>query len=179
MSGLYRDAAPPTQPCPRCGSELGFWTIADAAVDECSACGGIFLHKELLQRFLDPLDLGGEVLAAFPEGKPSVMQSGSLYIKCPICRTIMNRQQFAFGAKLVVDICSEHGIWFDTNELRAAVSFAELGGLERATQIVAERRRKEERKALEERMRSRKEIPRYYYYKRNFIIEFLLELVGL
>jgi Zn-finger nucleic acid-binding protein len=66
-----------------------------------------------------------------------------MYIKCPRCRGVMNRRQYATGARVVVDICREHGVWFDTAELRAVAAFAEAGGLARAAAIDAARAEKE------------------------------------
>jgi hypothetical protein len=49
---------------------------------------------------------------------------------------------FASGAKVVLDICREHGTFFDRDELHRVVTFIQGGGLERA--------RAREREALKE-----------------------------
>jgi hypothetical protein len=54
----------------------------------------------------------------------------------------MNRVNFASGAKVVLDICREHGTFFDRDELHRVVTFIQGGGLERA--------RAREREALKE-----------------------------
>ena len=144
MSGPYRELGVPTRPCPRCGFALVPQSVLDARLESCPGCDGIFVGRPLIPRLLDPLDLGGEVLATFPPGLPSTAVHGPMYVKCPHCLVVMNRRQFATGAKVVVDICRIHGIWFDADELRAVAAFAEAGGMERAAAI-EERRREQQR----------------------------------
>jgi len=140
----YREAPAPDRPCPRCGVELIDRSIADARIGECPRCAGLFVPTELVPRFLDSLDLGGEVLATFPQTPTSVRPPGGpMYVKCPACAVLMNRRQFAPGAKVVIDLCREHGIWMDDGELRALVEFAASGGLDRARLAEAEARERE------------------------------------
>ena len=54
----------------------------------------------------------------------------------------MNRVNFASGAKVILDICRDHGTFFDRDELHRVVTFIQAGGLERA--------RAREREALKE-----------------------------
>jgi Zn-finger nucleic acid-binding protein len=44
----------------------------------------------------------------------------------------MNRQVFARISGVIVDVCKDHGVWFDTGELEAVIEFIEAGGLEAA-----------------------------------------------
>jgi len=143
--GPYREAAASHDPCPRCAGPLAPRAIADAAIDECLSCQGVFVRNQLLDRFLDPLDLGGEVLAQSEVAAPALLSGGGrMYVKCPRCQTVMNRKQFATGARVVVDVCRDHGIWFDAAELRAVVAFADGGGMERAARRDAEQRVQED-----------------------------------
>ena len=134
----YRDAAPARQ-CPRCLIPLDPRALGDAEIDECSSCTGVFVPRDLMPRVLDPLDLGGEVLATFRPGTPSALTPGPLYVHCPRCGDLMTRKQFATGAKIVVDVCRKDGLWFDAAELRAVAEFASGGGMERAARADAER----------------------------------------
>ena len=43
------------------------------------------------------------------------------YIPCPICHELMNRVNFANFSGVIVDVCREHGTWFDRDELRRAL----------------------------------------------------------
>jgi Zn-finger nucleic acid-binding protein len=117
--------------------------VGEVRIDECPSCEGVFVDRDLVPRLLDPGDLGATVVATFPEGEPEIAIRGPMYVKCPRCRGVMNRRQFATGARVVVDICREHGVWFDTAELRAVAAFAEAGGLVRAAALDAARAEKE------------------------------------
>jgi hypothetical protein len=44
----------------------------------------------------------------------------------------MNRQNFGGMSGVIVDICSKHGVWFDSGELPRVLEFVENGGLARA-----------------------------------------------
>jgi Zn-finger nucleic acid-binding protein len=54
------------------------------------------------------------------------------YLPCPVCRTLMNRVNFAHCSNVIVDVCRQHGTWFDRDELRRIVEFIQAGGLEKA-----------------------------------------------
>jgi Zn-finger nucleic acid-binding protein len=43
----------------------------------------------------------------------------------------MTRTNFAGHSGIVVDVCREHGTWFDRGELGSALEFVRAGGLER------------------------------------------------
>jgi Zn-finger nucleic acid-binding protein len=55
-----------------------------------------------------------------------------MYIKCPVCQVVMNRKLFAAGSGVVVDICRDHGAFFDTGELPRIIEYVMQGGLEKA-----------------------------------------------
>jgi Zn-finger nucleic acid-binding protein len=144
----YREAPAPDRPCPRCGVGLADRPVADVRIGECPRCAGVFVPAHLIPRFLDALDLGGEVMATFPSTPTTVRPPGGpMYVKCPRCAVLMNRRQFAPGAKVVVDVCRDHGLWLDDGELRALAGFAAAGGIERARaeEVEARQRAQSER----------------------------------
>jgi Zn-finger nucleic acid-binding protein len=140
----YREAPPPSRVCPRCAGGLSRRALADTHVEECPSCKGVFVEITLIPRIVDALDLGGEVIDTFPRGPVhlTVEAHGPTYLKCPRCSVIMNRRLFATGAQVIIDRCTEHGIWFDAAELRAVADFAAGGGMERAAARDAAEREK-------------------------------------
>jgi len=44
-------------------------------------------------------------------------------VGCPACRAPAERLTFAARSKTVIDVCVEHGIWFDAAELVAVLDF--------------------------------------------------------
>jgi hypothetical protein len=46
----------------------------------------------------------------------------------------MNRTNYGHLSGVVVDVCKEHGLWFDRDKLQGVLKFIEGGGLERGRQ---------------------------------------------
>jgi Zn-finger nucleic acid-binding protein len=44
----------------------------------------------------------------------------------------MNRVNFGKRSGVIVDVCKEHGVWFDRGELTQAIEFVAKGGLDDA-----------------------------------------------
>jgi hypothetical protein len=42
----------------------------------------------------------------------------------------MSRKNFGAHSGIVVDVCRDHGTWFDGGELAAALEYVRAGGLE-------------------------------------------------
>jgi Zn-finger nucleic acid-binding protein len=92
-------------------------------VHECPECLGVWIGRELIQRLEEtsepdpppfvPARL--KVMSPFPS---------RFYRPCPICGTLMNRK--GCGG-VVVDVCSEHGVWFDPGELEPFVAWVQAG----------------------------------------------------
>jgi Zn-finger nucleic acid-binding protein len=75
------------------------------------------------------------------------------YGPCPDCAKLMNRVNFGKRSGIVLDACSQHGTWFDADELRRVVEFVRDGGLERArtrerAQLEEERRLRDARQTM-------------------------------
>ncbi|MGZ3453911.1 MAG: TFIIB-type zinc ribbon-containing protein [Polyangiales bacterium] len=139
--------------CPSCTQALVDETYADTALEECLACGGIFLDAHMLDRLVEAKDQRLSLAISLPV-RDRVRDMRVRYLPCPRCVTPMNRKIFGRSSGIVVDVCKEHGVWFDAGELAAVLAFIEGGGLERArlreAQEAAERARAEKtRRAVE------------------------------
>ncbi|MEO1174791.1 MAG: zf-TFIIB domain-containing protein, partial [Myxococcota bacterium] len=55
-------------------------------------------------------------------------QKGPMYRKCPECSSIMNRENYGRRSGVIIDICPEHGIWFDNQELDSILEWIRDGG---------------------------------------------------
>jgi Zn-finger nucleic acid-binding protein len=132
--------------CPSCHKLMGAARVGTLSLDECTACSGVWVSARLFEQ-----------LCADREAQSAIVHGGALrgqtaaapgvelrvrYRPCPRCRKLMNRVNFASGAKVVLDICREHGTFFDRDELHRVVTFIQAGGMERA--------RAREREALKE-----------------------------
>lgn len=137
-------------PCPRCEQALHARLVGDLVIDECTACGGVFLDRTAVERVIsDRRQARADALLGVL-GKPEVKpQAGRLYVKCPTCAKLMNRRQFALGAGIVVDVCRDHGTFFDAGELPRIIEFVMQGGLEQAEKAEIERLRATARREMQ------------------------------
>lgn len=128
--------------CPGCGARMTPRRSGSAAFDECDHCGGLWLTPATIEEMAAQaetranLKLFDPPAAAVPAGGPT--PSTVLYRKCPLCDKMMNRSAYAAGAGVVVDLCKNHGTYFDSGELTRVFTFIESGGLEKANRREAE-----------------------------------------
>lgn len=138
MTTPYRDNFDGNElPCPRCDRMLLRRRVGEISIEECSAgCHGLFLGQAAVRKIIEEHEHGhaDELLAELPRGQVRVAPRPGerMYMKCPHCKQVMNRRQFATGAGVVVDVCKPHGTFFDVGELPAVIEFVMTGGLEKA-----------------------------------------------
>ncbi len=114
-----------------------------SSFDECDRCGGLWLSPDTLAAINTQAETRADLR---PFDQPSAARSGSRqkgaaaasYRRCPQCRKHMNRDSFATGSGVVLDICRQHGCFLDNGELTRLLGFIESGGLEKARQRDAE-----------------------------------------
>jgi Zn-finger nucleic acid-binding protein len=125
--------------CPECGAEpLGGSWQERAFLYECGRCAGQFVeHPALLELFESRAALADIVPKRAARSNP--LGQKVRYLPCAVCSELMNRKNFGGESGIIVDVCAQHGIWFQRGELGAVLSFVAQGGLVRA------RRRQEER----------------------------------
>ena len=75
----------------------------------------------------------GEVMGSLPAQALAPVRLESVHYRpCPCCAKFMNRENYAHISGVVLDLCKEHGLWFDRDELRQVLAFIEGGGLVRS-----------------------------------------------
>ncbi len=131
------EAAAKERPCPRCPTTmLHARRVGDTVIDECERCHGIFLDHVAIQRVVtDRQQARAEAILGslpVPVAASTLGQPGRLYVKCPMCTTIMNRKLFSAGSGVIIDVCRSHGAFFDPGELPRVIEFVMNGGLEQA-----------------------------------------------
>jgi Zn-finger nucleic acid-binding protein len=117
--------------CPACQEPMSRYRGHPGELHDCSSCAGQFLDHELLRQLLDRRQVLGRCSLSRTRKARSVLGEVK-YLPCPECRATMNRRNFAGASGIIVDVCHQHGIWFDGGELPAVLSFVESGGLARA-----------------------------------------------
>ncbi len=108
-------------PCPRC--RVGLFTVRAGVVDVhgCGICGGIWLDNAGSRAITQHNDPQISALAARAAMNAAVRSGPRAEpIDCPVCNKRMQRVNAAQLAEL--DICAQHGTWFDAGELGRIVS---------------------------------------------------------
>ena len=113
--------------CPRCQGELRPVRIGTSRVRECAACGGLWLDNDTFLAICADRERQTAVGTSSTAGasRPIARAAGGIdvrvkYLRCPVCRAMMDRVNFARVSGVVVDVCADHGTWFDLNELHVA-----------------------------------------------------------
>ena len=53
---------------------------------------------------------------------------GSFYRPCVVCGRLTNRVNYGHASGVIIDVCKDHGIWFDANELARILAWVRAGG---------------------------------------------------
>ena len=123
-------------PCPQCGdkSKLRSRQLGKQQVSasECQLCAGLWVghdsFKRLRQRAVKAAAHLENVMTSPPKPANLLRQTERAHRPCARCGNIMNRQQYARGSGVVIDICRDHGIWFDARELHQVIDWISRGG---------------------------------------------------
>jgi len=121
--------------CPHCETSLQSINldVEDVfVIERCTQCFGLFFDsgkiEALLEKSVDPVfEINHKQLDAinrerFPADK------AVKYIKCPVCRSFMNRNVFGYRSGVIVDSCRKHGIWLDSGEITHLMEWKRVGG---------------------------------------------------
>ena len=127
-------------------------SIGESRVFECASCLGLWLGTDSFQKICIDREQQAAVLgmASLADLDRATPQTKVNYVPCPDCQQLMNRANFARCSGVIIDICKQHGVWFDRDELSRIVEFIRSGGLDMS-------RAKEKAELEEERRNLRQE----------------------
>ena len=123
--------------CPRCKIAMTEVLIGTAKLQECGQCDGLWAGKDLFAQICEQREQQAAVLnmgRLSAAEQPKRLEQSIAYLPCPVCGDLMNRVNFAHCSGVVVDVCRQHGTWFDKDELRQIVEFIRAGGMEKSRQ---------------------------------------------
>jgi Zn-finger nucleic acid-binding protein len=98
-------------------------------VDRCAACGGIWLDTDELQPILSAVsatystELARDTLRRATAGIPAAERAAQ--VPCPRCAAAMPPLNFSYSSGVILNVCAEHGLWFDRDELERVQAFHE------------------------------------------------------
>jgi Zn-finger nucleic acid-binding protein len=111
-------SAPPRYSCPRCGGPVYTGHAADAAIDGCVACGGVWIDNATAQRLLNSHELNTRLLADSFSRMARHGHDPLPLVRCPVCAEVLERIVVVPAGGVAIDVCRTHGTWFDRDELR-------------------------------------------------------------
>ena len=137
--------------CPTCTKPLVATKVGDLEVRECPACGGLWLDRAVFEQLGTSRERQGAALGALPlpTAPPVASLEAVRYRPCPVCHQRMNRVNYARRSGVVLDVCKEHGIWFDKDELRRVLAYISEGGLDRTRELEIEELKDAKRAAVQ------------------------------
>lgn len=148
--------------CPRCRSDLSRLRIEETRLRECAKCGGMWSGVETFESICADREKQSAVLSfAGAKAQMNTPPARISYVPCPDCSQLMNRSNFARSSGVIIDLCKQHGVWFDVEELPKIIEFIRKGGMEKA-------REREKLAIKEERDNLRDEVRRAAIMERRF-----------
>jgi len=120
--------------CPVCGKDRPLvsrrLTGEQVTVLECEVCAGLWLGLDAFRAMLVQQEVQ---TGNAPRGilAPASQQPGPRYRACVVCGQLMVRRNLGrSGSGVIVDLCGQHGIWFDADELAQLMTWVRSGGRE-------------------------------------------------
>jgi Zn-finger nucleic acid-binding protein len=138
--GLAPVGDPDSWKCPHCDVRFEAIPTSAGTLHDCPHCGGQFVDHELLQDLLEQKQTCVVVPRSLRRNNP--LRDPVRYIPCPACGALMNRRNFGRTSGVIVDVCTQHGIYFDQGELPQVLAFVERGGLAQAQSRVEDEARR-------------------------------------
>jgi len=125
--------------CPDCDLPLLKYALGDLPVEQCRGCKGVFVERQDLEGlYADRWESQvGYTTDSRTPPKVSVREDVR-YRRCPRCSRLMRHR--LLGTRrggVIVDICAQHGTWFDRGELQKAAWLACSGSLARDERLKA------------------------------------------
>jgi Zn-finger nucleic acid-binding protein len=124
--------------CPRCAVPLVNVEVGPFVIEQCPACGGVWMPVPAFDRICSDAETRSAAASlALPPAREDGW--GVAYLTCPKCGKQMGRLNYARRSGIITDICRQHGIWLDRDELQHIIDFIHAGGLQRSRTLEKER----------------------------------------
>lgn len=113
--------------CPRCKLTLQSEEYEGVASLFCDSCWGHWLTRDAFTKILKNeqyrfSDIEKEsVLRGWAEKETQTDLDP--IVTCPICKQKSERKPFAEDCSVILDICHDHGVWFDASEIKQVQTY--------------------------------------------------------
>lgn len=129
-----------TRLCPGCRAVMETLDLGSGKghflVERCPACSGLFfdpgeLDTLVAQKVRAVFSIDHKTLSSLRESAQA-SSAPVCYRPCPICGTLMNRENFGEISGVIVDTCRGHGVYLDAGELQQIMQWVRAGGAMKA-----------------------------------------------
>lgn len=133
--------------CPQCDTELqtiGLDLKEPFFIERCTSCYGLFFDPGEIETLLkssvsNVFNINLEHIDNI--NKDRYQKSKKVkYVKCPVCRVLMNRVNYRHRSGVILDQCSSHGIWLNSGEITHLMEWKKAGG-----ELLDAKKKKEEK----------------------------------
>jgi Zn-finger nucleic acid-binding protein len=128
--------------CPACEAPLVPVVLGQTILNECGRCFGVWLDTQTFEQICAEREQQAVILGR-PEPQEIDVNRAWRYLPCAACGHLMQRVNFAGQSGVIVDVCRDHGVWFEREELRRIVEFIRAGGMYEAREAQLERLERE------------------------------------
>jgi Zn-finger nucleic acid-binding protein len=112
--------------CPACPTgTLRAYEVDVVEVLRCSACAGHFVTHEAMTLLASERAKQARTDSSGGYAPPRTHPDRTLH--CPSCDQPMSAAYFGHGCAVRVDVCADHGTWFDAHELDIALDAVSAG----------------------------------------------------
>ncbi len=116
--------------CPRCHQALVARSVANVQIAHCKRCAGLWIPHDRMHSLLAlrkkkahkfyKLNHADKKRRSFArDARPHSLQHDVAPARCPACHHSMRLEPVNRNGSIYLDICDDHGTWFDESELRA------------------------------------------------------------
>jgi len=119
--------------CPRCKVALQSLKIDTVLIRECGRCGGFWSDIAAFENLCANKESQASVIGFIGSYVHQNADAPAIsYVPCADCGQLMNRSNFARSSGVIIDMCKQHGVWFDADELPKIIDFIDKGGIDRS-----------------------------------------------
>jgi len=141
-------------PCPSCEALMPARDLAGVSLNECTRCQGLWVPGAYFDVLIDRAIETRKANSAIQTGSAAPRVTGGnparqqvQYRRCPDCGDFMHRKNYRKRSGIIIDRCTDHGVWLDADELEQIAGFVLSGGLVDAPSREQERKREAEARA--------------------------------
>ena len=121
--------------CPHCDKSLQTVKLDLSGpfyIERCKTCFGLFFDPGEIETLLENsvsrvFDINLKLIKSINKDRYNKNQPVK-YVKCPVCRVLMNRVNFGHRSGVIIDQCKKHGIWVDNGEITHLMEWKKAGG---------------------------------------------------